>query len=175
MPLCPSGYSDDLHAQLLDTCFAGLAIGTWRNRSTQVAKYIQFAAQHEFRPLHPEQYDVMAYTIHLSRTLLAPGTVINYMSGARTWVKMFGGDTSEFDSYMVALTKRGVLRLSSHTPSQAPPLTPTNIRHIVQHLMTAGPDAAVLIAALLIGYNTLLRQGNLITSHAFSDQGHTLR
>lgn len=150
-------------------------MGTWRNKSVQSKKYTKFAEDHNFNPLSPKQYDLLAYILHLNDTLAAPGTVLNYISGARTWVLLFGGATEGFDSYPVTLMKRGVQRLSNHVTVQAPPLSPPGLRRVVKHLKTLGPESAVIIAALLIGYNALLRQGNLVTSHTIQDQGHTLR
>ena len=41
-------------------------------------------------------------------------------------------------------------RTSTHTPQQAPPLTPQQLQSVITYLMTAGPAAKVLMAALLI-------------------------
>lgn len=164
-----------MHDKVMEIYLAGLANGTWKNKSVQAKKYLQFAKLHQFDPLEPAQYDLLAYTNSLNETLKAPGTVMNYISGARSWVLLFGGNTSPFDSYPLTLMKRGVLRLSQHIPRQAPPLSPSSIRAVVRHLITAGPDAAVLVAAILVGYSTLLRQGNLLNSHDPQDPGHALQ
>ena len=99
---------------------------------------------------------------------------MNYLSGARTWVLMSGGKTAQFDTYQVSLMKKGVIRSSQHTTRQAPPLTPSQLKATITYLRAAGPSAQVLTTALLIGYYTLLRQGNLLYSEARDDPGHTL-
>lgn len=155
--------------------FAGLTVGTWKNKSVQANRYLQFCNSHHTNPLSPTNYDLLAYLLQLNESLASPGAVMNYLSGARTWVRMMGGDTEAFDSYPVSLMKRGVQRLSTHKVTQAPPLSVSDLRSAVMFLSSAGPSARVLIAALLIGYTTLLRQGNLLASIAPSDPGHALK
>lgn len=141
----------------------------------QVKKYLTFASTYTFSPLAPSQYDLMAYTLHLKDTLSTPGAVMNYLSGARTWVLLLTGDPQAFDGHQLALMKKGVQKMSTHAPHQAPPLTPKDILGVVAQFKKAGPEAAVLTAALLIGYNTLLRQGNLLQTTSHNDPGHTLK
>ena len=56
---------------------AGLAPGTWKNKAVQAKCYLQFTALHKFNLLAPDPYDMLAYTLHLHDTLLAPATVMN--------------------------------------------------------------------------------------------------
>ena len=100
---------------------------------------------------------------------------MNYISGARTWVLLITGSAHAFDSYQVTLVKRGVQRLSQHVTRRASPITPQEMKEAIYHITATGPHAAVLTAALLIGYHTLLRQSNLLASHAQADPGHTLQ
>ena len=100
---------------------------------------------------------------------------MNYLSGARTWVLLFGGSTSAFDSYQVNLMKNGVRRLSNHVPTPAPTITPADIKRVVRYLRAAGAEANVLVAAILMAYTTLLRQSNLLMSTSDSAPGHWLR
>lgn len=71
--------------------------------------------------------------------------------------------------------KRGVQRLSTHVPRPAPPISSRQLAGVVAYLTTAGPDARVMTAALLIGYATLLRQGNLLATDSPNDPAHYLR
>ena len=100
---------------------------------------------------------------------------MNYLSRARTWVLLLGGTSIGFDSYQVILVKRGVQRISRHVTQRAPPLAPEELKVALHHITTAGPHTAVLTAALLIGYHTLLRHCNLLSSHTHTDPGHTLQ
>ena len=49
------------------------------------------------------------------------------------------------------------------------------LQSVVHFLCSPGPSARVLSAALLIGYNTLLRQGNLLASLAPTDPSHAFQ
>ena len=147
---------------MLDVCYAGLAPGTWKNKSAQVRKYASFADSAGFDPRSPDQYDIMAYLLHLKETLASPGAALNYISGAKTWVLLMGGTTAAFDTYPTALMKRGIRRSSTHVPRPAPPIDREQLRGIVAYTRRAGPSADALAAALLVGFTSLLRQGNLL-------------
>ena len=160
---------------MLKVCAAGLTAATWKNKSAQTKRYLQFTTQQQANPLSPTIYNLLIYLLHLQESLSSPGTVMNYLSGARTWIQLLGGNTKAFDSYQVSLMKRGVYRLSQHTPRQALPLTPSDLQAAIMVLRASGPPAQVLIAALLLGYHTLLRQGNFLTTLTKYDPGHALQ
>ena len=54
-------------------------------------------------------------------------------------------------------------------------MCPVDVRNIIRFLDTIRPNRHVLIAALLLGYYTLLRQSNLFYSYSPTDPRHTLR
>ena len=83
LPLSP-GYSDTHHHRVLRMIEAGLAYDTWKNKTTQVRKYIEYMNQHNANPLRPTQYEVISYLISLHDALVTPSAVMNYCSGART-------------------------------------------------------------------------------------------
>lgn len=168
------GYPDGLHERILQVYFAGLTAGTWKNKSIQAKKYLNFTSNYNTDPLAPTQYDLLAYILHLKDSLATPGAVLNYISGAKTWVQLFGGNVAPFATYPVTLMKRGVQRLSTHVTSQAPPLSPTDLKRALDYLTTAGPTAKVMRAALLVAYYTIIRQGNLLHTGARYDPGHTM-
>lgn len=57
---------------------------------------------------------------HLNEALASPRMVLNNLSEAWTWVRLFGGDLAAFDSYPVSSTKKGVvLTLPAH-PKRSP-------------------------------------------------------
>ena len=158
---------------MLEVYHAGLSLGTWKNKAAQVRKYLLFASNSGFQPRSPSQYDVLSYLLHLKETLSSPGAALNYLSGAKSWVLLDGGDPAPFDSYATSLMKRGVRRTSSHVPRPAPPLTTATITRVVAYLRQSGPPALVLVASLLVGFASLLRQGNLLG--AVGTSGHALR
>ena len=147
---------------MLDVCYAGLAPGTWKNKSAQVRRYITYAGTAGFDPRRPDQYDILSYLLHLKESLASPGAALNYISGAKTWVLLMGGAHAAFDSYPTSLMKRGIRRSSTHVPRPAPPLTKKQLHDVVAYVRSDGPAAEVIAAALLIGFATLLRQGNLL-------------
>ena len=126
-------------------------------------------------PLRPSQYAILQYLLHLSDRMKAPGTALNYLSGARIWVRALGGSPAPFDAYPVTLMKRGLHRASSHHTRRAPALTPALLADVQDFLQSAGPNRHVLTAALLLGYATLLRQSNLLLSTNPALHVHALR
>ena len=76
------GYSEGLHHKILEVYFAGLTAGTWRYKAAQAQRYTRYAKSAGFNHLEPDQYNILAYTIHLLEELAARGTVLNYLSGA---------------------------------------------------------------------------------------------
>ena len=152
-----------------------MANGTWKNKNLQMRKYIDYMKRYEADPVRPTQYHVMSYILFLNDSLASPRAIMNYISGARTWVRTMGGDPSMFDSYPVTLMKRGIQKSSVHTTVQAPPLTPVDIKNIVNYLTSAGPNGPVLTAVVLIAYFTLLRQSNLLMTETHDMSEHALR
>ena len=169
------GYSHDQHARILEVYFAGLTQGTWKNKAAQAKTYLQFARANEVPILAPTQYDVMAYIIHLKDTLASPGAIMNYISGAKTLVTLLGGDPSKFSTYQILLMKRGVQRLSVHVIVPVPPITIEELHAVVSHISRTTEHSAPVIAALLIGFATLLRQSNLLSSNEHGGSSHTLQ
>ena len=72
----------------------------------------------------------MGYIALLSNEFKSPGAVLNYLSGARTWVLMLGGSAAGFDTYSVSLVKRDVSRSADFSPSRALPLSAKDIMNI---------------------------------------------
>ena len=72
--------------------------------------------------------------------------------------------------------KKGINNLSTHEVKRAPPISPEDIKLIVNFLATAGPPGEVLSAAILLGYFSLTRQSNY-TSPGLDVWGgaHTIR
>ena len=123
-------------------------------------------------PLRLSQYTLMTYVLHLQTKFKSPSAMMNYISGACTWVLTSDGLALAFDTYFM---KRDMQRMSSHVPAQAPPLLPIVVYNAIQFYSTIGPNHHVLVASLLIGYFTLLRQSNLFYSCRLYDPDHILR
>ena len=162
------------HQELITQYSKALSRGTWRNKSTQVAAFLDFCTQRQLQPLSLQVYDILSYLLVLGKTGKTPGTIMNYLSGAKTWVKASLGAVSAFDSYPVSIMKRGIYNNSVHVPKKAHPITPSALKGIVRYLLSAGASTKVFVAALLIGYFTLLRQSNLVPLSAEVESAHSL-
>ena len=71
--------------------------------------------------------------------------------------------------------KKAIFKSSKHVIKQALPLEPEQLTKIVRFLAVLNPPPFVLIAALLIGYLTMLRQSNLAcNSDTIANSPHVL-
>ena len=71
--------------------------------------------------------------------------------------------------------KRGLTKNLNHVVNKAPGVTPNEFRAIIAYKYGLQPPAYVLIAALLVGYLTLVRQSNLVlTNPVIADCPHVL-
>ena len=155
---------------------AGLAQGTRKNKHRQAASYVSFMMDHDLPPSSPDQYDVLQFISHLATKNLTMGSINNVLSGAKAWVFDAGGDASVFESRDTVRMKRALVKTHQRPPTQAPPLSPTDLFLVIQFLRRLGPASLAPIAALLMGYFTFMRQSNLVVSSpsAWNDP-HTIR
>ena len=137
--------------------------------------YSNFVREYKFSILKPSKYQIMSYVAFLFDKFRIPGTIYNYLSGAKTWVQLKGGNASAFDDFSVKLIKKGVARTSLHKPRQAPPLSIKDIKRVVNVFSNAGNNAYVFKAVTLISYFSLLRQSNLVLTGLAGSPSHVLR
>ena len=124
---------------------------------------------HDSDPLNPTTYDIMSFVISLRNQLKAPGSVCNYLSGARTWVASVQGEAKVFDTYQVGVLKRGTPAYMKHTPLQAAPITAVILKKLINSLTQQGDSTLVIRSAFLIAFFTMLRQSNLFSSSCKTD------
>ena len=141
------GYTLSHHLTLTQTYKGALASGTWKNKRLHVAVFLSFCREHEVDPLHPTDYDILAFLIHLTNRLRAPGSVFNYFSSIMTCFSGVTDSSSLFESYHVKVLKKGVTKMLNHTVTRA--LCPKDLYKIIQLLWKAGSDSVVYIVALL--------------------------
>ena len=115
--------------------------------------YLDFAAKCNNNALAPTQYHILTYIAHLEGTLTTPGTVLNYLSVQYVSIQHIPSLPYE---------ERSPAGSDTHTPAQAPPLTPQDIKMVIAYLTPAGPTALMIKAVLLIAYHTLLCQSTLL-------------
>ena len=91
----------------------------------------------------------MAFIASLTARLRSPSAVYNCLSGACTWVQFIGGSAAAFNLvYQVSIMKHGVTQSSLRVLLDV----------VIGYFRSAGSDAKVLSATLLMGYFTLLWQ-----------------
>ena len=153
---------------------AAYAPGTWHNKINHMISYSQFVRKYQLSALNPSKYQVMGYISYLYNKYHVPGTVFNYLSGAKTWIKLNNGNTAAFDDYYVSLVKKGVSKIAVHRVKQALPLGINHIKQIISVFNNAGVNAYVFKAVTLIGYFSLLRQSNLVCSGLAGSPSHVV-
>ena len=123
----------------------------------------------------PNSYDIASYVLHLQNSLKAPGSVHNYISGVRTWLRALGQSVAAFDSYHVTVMKKGLTAAMNHIPTPAVSVHPELVKRIVTRLDTYGQHTAVVKSALLIMFFTLLRQSNVLVTNNAREDPHVLK
>ena len=149
--------------------------GTWKNKINQMIVYKKFVSKYKLSPINPSKYQIMSYVAFLYNKYRTPGTVYNYLSGAKTWVKLKGGNADAFDDFSVKLIKRGVAKVATHKVKQAPPLSIKVVKKVIRTFTKAGHNADVFKAVTLISYFSLLRQSNLVLTGLAGSPSHVLR
>ena len=87
-----------------------------------------------------------------------------------------GGDKTGFVSQTVKFIKKGINNLSTNEVKRAPPISPEDIKMVVNFLASADPTGEVLSSAFLLAYFSLTRQSSY-TSPSLDVWGgtHTIR
>lgn len=140
-----------------------LAQGTRANRRKQAHDYIKFSLIVGFHHLAPSITHVCMFAQSLANKHVAPNSIKNSISGAKTWVMEHGGQIDAFLSHQLGLLVKGFAKHSSHVPSRAAALAPHHIR-LICDMLDATPSAPLGVKpAVLIGYACFLRSSNLLS------------
>lgn len=160
---------------MLESYSSAIAPGTQLNRRKQAEEFIKFSILHQVDYLHPSVTQACKYAQYLANKLAAPGSIKNYISGARTWLNEHYGSIQGFVAPQLAQLVKGYVKNSSHIPSRAQPLEPHHIKAICKLADFSPSVPLALKPAMLIGYNCFLRESNL-TSASLQEWGgpHTL-
>ena len=155
---------------------AAFAQGTTSNKSRQARSYLTFMLSYNQNPLAPTITNLLLYTQCLANSFKSVVSVKNYISGAKAYLLQRSGDLTSFASPMLANLLKGITKLSTHIPRQAPPIDIATLKQICDVFTAPGSEALPAKAVVLITYATLLRQSNTLTPAEYSDGGpHTLR
>ena len=79
-------------------------------------KLVKFCELHHLNIRRLKEYDVLSFIMYLKKQLKSPGAIRNYLSSACTWTLAIKGTAVAFDTYHVAVLKRGLARSMAHTP-----------------------------------------------------------
>lgn len=127
----------------------------------------------KFDIYNPTQAQSQLFTQFLANSFKSTQTVRNYLAGARTFLKDNCLSSNSLSSPPVYKALRGIDRLSTHIPLQAPELSINEIKHISSVCLNLGPNYTGERAAILVMFAAFLRQSN--TALTDSSQIHTLR
>ena len=151
-----------LHRQLTDSYMAAFAPSTAANHHRQAQAYLSFMLACNFNYVSPPIEPCLLYIRCLGNSFKNVKSVRNYISGARSFLTMIGGDPINFSSPLISTLLKGIANQSSHEEHQAPPLTRRRLFQLCDDLRRLGPDGEVGAAACLFGVATFLRQSNFL-------------
>ena len=141
---------------------AAFTTGTRHNRLRQTKAYFTFMLACNLDRLTPSLIDILLYIQCLANSFKTILAVKNYISGARSFLHQMGFPTEVFSSTLIQNLFKGLARLSTHVPLQAPALSVNDIKHMCDLLAVLGFPGTVARAAILLGFTTFLRQSNLL-------------
>lgn len=152
-----------------------LAPGTIANKKKQAQEYLEFAIMYNVPYLAPSITHACMFAQHLANKHAAPGSMKNYLSGAKSWVLDHGGSAAAFASHQLNHLVKGLTKNSGHIPTQAPPLGPHHIRAICDFLDRSSEAPLSAKPAILIGFTCFLRSSNILSPSQLEWGGpHTL-
>ena len=161
-----------LHLQLTDSYKAAFTHSTASNHHRQSKAYLSFMIAYSFEYLCPPLEACLIYIRCLANSFKNVKSVRNYISGARTFLTMVGGNPVHFSSPLVSTLLKGIANQSAHEERQAPPLPRRRLLQMCDDLRSVGTDGEVAAAACLFGVATFLRQSNFLLAGA--TPGHHL-
>lgn len=93
---------------------------------------------------------------------LTPPSVRNYVSTVKLLHVITGHSISQFTSYELRITLRGLERLAQHVLSHAPPVTPAILCKLVSQVNLQDPSLVSYCVAFLFTFFLLARVSNIV-------------
>ena len=146
---------------------SAFAEGTLSNLTYQWVKYLDFCLFYGFNALPADPHILCRYADYIASSVKSHKTVL-YISGVKTLHLLLNLPVKAFDDFIVRITLRGMGRLNTHTPNQAPPMTAHYLAEIKKLLDFGKEDDVILWAILLVGFFLLLRKSNLVPDTAMA-------
>ena len=151
------------------------APGTWRTKSSQWKRYIQFSDYVSTTALPTDTVHMCRYVTHLSKTLKY-STIQNYVSGVISLNSYFGYDVkfirSQFDFIM---TLSGVRRVLGDPEPVRPSFTLEDIFRMYEFVDMSLLRDRVLWTCIALSFRGLLRKCNIVPDSTKTMEGHFLR
>lgn len=116
------------------------------------------------------------YIQHLANNYTSPASIRNYVSGAKHWILSHLGDPGAFTSFPAQQVMTKVTKESSHVPLQAAPLSPREVRLVIDFLDGTPNYPLAVKPCLLISFACMFRASNSVSPTARGWGGaHTLK
>ena len=148
----------------------GYSKGTWKNIMNQADVYKKYVIKFGYKLLNPTANQILGYVAFLFNKFNKPGTVNNYLSGAKTYIRILGGNEKAFEHINVSIVKRGVARTAQHKVKQAKSISVKQLKKVIDVWKRKGEKGYVYTVVTLLAFFSMLRQSNLVLG---ADGGHS--
>ena len=149
--------------------------GTRANHKTHLKAYLSFCMATDQVDFPATVIVITAYMEFLTRKLVCPDSIMNYVSSVKTFHKMLGMDIAAFESFSFHLTQRGIRHTLDHGHLQKLPITPDMLHSIVEILSTKNKVNAVLKCLFIVAFFSFLRCSNLLQSSKLHSHMQSLK
>ena len=135
-----------------------------RNLHSQWRSYYRFCDQFVLVPLPASSQTISNYASFLSCRTSSFAYILNNLNAIRLLHLYNGSPVDSFDSFDVALTKKGLKRLLGTVSRQKHPITPAMLLSFRQHLDLTSPHQAGIWALFIVAFFSFLRKSNLVAT-----------
>lgn len=171
-----AGDGSQLFYQTLDTYNNSAAPGTLKNRHRQAQAYIEFALLYNVSYLSPSPVSAAMYVQYLANIHTSPASIKNYISGAKHWIISHLGDPTGFTAFPAQQVLSKVTKESTHVSKQALPISPVEVRIIIDFLDGSPNYPLAVKPCLLISFACMFRASNSVSPSGRCWGGaHTLK
>ena len=153
---------------------AAFAESTIRNLMSQWNKFQQFCSLAKNVRLPVSSHQLSLYVQFLSRSLKAPSSIRNYVSGLKTIHTLMDIPFPDTKSLDVRLTLRGLERLTHYVPRKAVPVTPSLLVDIYNLLDMTQPIDVVFWCLFLFMFFLLGRKSQFLPDSTVKFDSHKL-
>lgn len=163
-----------LRVDLKKTRLASYHPGTYQNLQSQWRAYLLLCLYFDFTPVPASENVLCLYVQFFSRTLTV-GAICNYLNGVRLFHLFQGIEYPHHSSFPLKLTLLGLAKSSTHTPTQALPITVSVLCRVFHVLHPDTELEWVVYCAALFAFFLIARFSNILpVSTARFDPSHDL-